>query len=71
MAMVKFNVGCTAIYKSELEIPDEIKDDMKSVLAYIHDHLDECPVNEIEWVSDLKPGDAVMMEDILCIVGEE
>lgn len=64
MALVKFTVGCMASYKSELNIPDEIKDDEKAVLAYIHEHLDECPVEDLEHLADLEPKDAVTMDDI-------
>lgn len=64
MAIVKFSVACTAIYHSELEIPNEIKNDREEILEYIHSHLDECSVDELEWLSDLEPEDAVTMEDI-------
>lgn len=64
MAKVKFNVACTAVYRSELEIPKEIENDEKAILEYIHSHLDECKVEELEWLNDLDPEDAVTMEDI-------
>lgn len=65
MTTVRFNVGCMAVYQSELEIPDEIIDDEKATLEYIHTHLCDCNVGELEWINDLEPEDAVTMEDIL------
>ena len=67
MAKVKFSVACTAIYQSELDIPNEIKNDDEAILEYIHSHLDECVVDELEWLNDLDPEDAVTMEDIRCV----
>lgn len=65
MAKVKFNVTCIATYRSELEIPNEISGDEEAVLEYIRSHLSECNVNNLEWLNDLKPEDAVItMEDI-------
>lgn len=64
MAKVKFKVGCIAVYDTELEIPNEIANDEKAVLDYIHVHLDECNVQNLEWLNDLDPGDAVTAEDI-------
>lgn len=65
MAKVSFNVGCTAVYCSELEIPNEIVGDNEAILKYIHEHLSECPRGELEWIADLEPEDAVEMDDIL------
>ena len=67
MAKVKFSVACTAIYQSELDIPNEIKNDDEAILEYIRSHLDECVVDELEWLNDLDPEDAVTMEDIRCV----
>jgi len=64
MSKVKFSVACTAVYQSELEIPNEIKNDYKAILEYIHSHLNECNVDELVWLNDLDPEDAVTMEDI-------
>lgn len=64
MAKVKFKVGCIAVYDSELEIPDNIANDEKAVLDYIHTHLDECNVQDLEWLNDLDPEEAVTAEDI-------
>lgn len=64
MSKVKFNVACTAVYQSELEIPNEIKNDYKAILEYIRLHLNECPVFEMEWINDFDPEDAVTIEDI-------
>ena len=64
MAKVKFNVACVAVYQSELDIPDEIKDDEKAILKYIHDNLDKCPVSDLEWLNDMDPEEAVTAEDL-------
>ena len=64
MSKVEFNVVCKAVYRSELEIPKEIRNDKKAILEYIRAHLDMCEVSELEWVSDLAPDEAVTMEDI-------
>ena len=64
MSKVKFKVACVAIYDSELEIPNEISNDKKAILEYIHNHLDECNVRDLEWLNDLDPDEAVTMEDI-------
>lgn len=64
MAKVKFKVACTAVYDSELEIPKEIADDKDAILEYIHEHLNDCNVEDLEWLSDLDPDEAVTQEDI-------
>ena len=64
MAKAKFKVACVAVYDSELEIPNEISNDEKAILEYIHNHLDECNVQDLEWLNDLDPDEAVTMEDI-------
>lgn len=64
MAKVKFKVACIAVYDSELEIPKEIADDKEAILKYIHEHLDDCNVEDLEWLNDLKPDEAVTQEDI-------
>lgn len=61
---VKFSVGCMAVYSSELDIPKEIKDDEEEVLKYIRDHLNDCSVEDLTFLGDLDPEDAVTMEDI-------
>ena len=64
MAKVKFGVTCTAVYQSKLDVPDEIKNDEKAILEYIHEHLEECPVEDLEWLNDMDPEEAVTAEDI-------
>ena len=64
MAVVKFSVACTAVYNTELEIPNEIKNDNELILKYIRSHLDECNVDELTWLNDWDPNDAVTLEDI-------
>lgn len=66
MARVKFTVLCTGVYPSELEIPNDVKDE--DVLDYIRDHLDEAPTGEIDWLSDADPDAAVTEEDIREII---
>ena len=64
MAKVKFKVACIAVYDSELEIPKEIADDKDAILKYIHEHLDDCNVEDLEWLNDLDPEEAVSQNDI-------
>lgn len=67
MGTVKFTVGCMAFYNSNLNIPDEIINDKKKILNYIREHLNECKVDNLEWLEDLDPEEAVTLEDIICI----
>ena len=64
MAKVKFKVACIAVYDSELEIPKEIADNKDEILEYIHEHLNDCNVEDLEWINDLDPDEAVTQEDI-------
>lgn len=64
MKNVKFKVSYVAIYTSELPIPDEIADNKKSILEYIHNHLSECNIENLEWINDLDFDDVVTQEDI-------
>lgn len=64
MAKVKFKAACIAVYDSELEIPKEIANDKNAILEYIHEHLNDCNVEDLEWLSDLEPDKAVTQEDI-------
>ena len=64
MAKVKFKVACTAVYDSELEIPNNIANNKKAILDYIHENLDKCEIHDLEWLNDLDPDDAVTAEDI-------
>ena len=64
MGTVKFKVCCMAVYDSNLDIPDEIINDDKKILNYIREHLNECKVDNLEWLEDLNPEEAVTMEDI-------
>lgn len=69
MRTVNFTVACNAYYDSKLQIPDSVPDD--KVLDYIRDHLDECPVCELTFVSDLEPEAAVTEDDIVMVYDEE
>lgn len=64
MAKVKFKVACIAVYDSELEIPNDIVNDEKAILNYIHENLDKCEIQDLEWLNDLDPDEAVTTEDI-------
>lgn len=64
MAKVKFKVTCIAVYDSELEIPNDIANDEKAILNYIHENLDKCEIQDLEWLNDLDPDEAVTAEDI-------
>lgn len=61
---IPFTVACTAVYHSSIKVPGSLKGNHEEILKYVQSHLDEAPVNDLEWISDLEPEDAVMMEDI-------
>lgn len=68
MKIVKFSVVCTAIYESELELPDDVDtNDQEEVLGFIRDSLSDVPVGEMNWLEDLDPDEAVTLEDIRSI----
>ena len=67
MRKAEFCVTCLAQYKSEMYIPDEVEDGKE--LSYIREHLDECPVQELDWVGDLSPEEAVTEEDVAILSG--
>lgn len=70
-SIAKFTVACTAVYTSELEIPEEIKNNRELIIEYIRDNLDKANVNELTWLNDFDPEDAVTDEDILYIYNED
>ena len=67
---VPFTVCCSALYDSSLEVPISLKGKPEQILAYIQEHLDAAPVQDLEWLSDLEPESAVTLEDIKSF-GEE
>ncbi len=66
-ATVKFTVACNALYHSELKVPKDISNDEDRVLEYIRDHLGDCNVDDLEWLSDWEPWEAVTKDDIRSI----
>ena len=70
MTRVKFSVACTAIYQAELELPDGHSLKREDVLEFIHAKLHEVPVEDLTWLSDLSPEEAVTAEDIQYITSE-
>lgn len=65
MRTAEFNVTCMASYHSEMEIPDSVPE--SDMLEYIREHLPECQIYDLQWLSDLDPIDAVTEDDIKCI----
>ena len=61
---VDFTVACTATYKGSLTIPRNIKNNDEKILEFIRKNLDNVPVKDLEWLSDIDPKDAVTKEDI-------
>lgn len=51
MKKIKFTATCVAAYKSEIEVPDNLNT-KEEVLAYILDHINECPCNELTYLED-------------------
>ena len=69
MRVAKFTVACNAYYNSELQIPDTVPDN--KVLDYIREHLSECTIYDLTFVSDLEPETAVTENDIVMVYDEE
>lgn len=61
---VKFTVMCNAIYRGSLTIPDNIPKTKEDYLKYIQDNLGEVSVQDLEWLEDISPENAVTMEDV-------
>ena len=68
---VNFSVMCHAIYQSEMAIPDEYCESRESILEYIRENLDDAPILEIEYLSDIDAEAAVTDEDIYSIKDSE
>nr|DAJ69614.1 MAG TPA: hypothetical protein [Caudoviricetes sp.] len=64
MARVEFFVTCIATYESELAIPNDIANDKNAVLEYIHEHLENACIADLQWSNDLEPDEAVTLDDI-------
>lgn len=61
---VKFSVKCRAYYTGELIVSS---DEPKEVLKEIRERLDEVAVDELTWLEDLLPDEAVTLDDIQSI----
>lgn len=58
----EFSVTCTAVYDTSLDIPDKLviknkngnitKESQNAIAAYIQEHLDDCDVSNLEWVTN-------------------
>lgn len=58
-----FRGTCLATFKSEIEVPDDIKINTKEeALEYIMDHYGECPAHELEYIGDVD--EPVTLDDI-------
>lgn len=68
---VNFSVMCHAVYQSEMTIPDEYCESRESILEYIRENLDDAPILEIEYLSDIDAEAAVTDEDIYSIKDSE
>ena len=68
MQEVEFNVNCVAAYKAKLKLPDDLDTSIRgNVLAYIHDHLGQIDITNLEYKHDLEDINAVTEEDIISI----
>ena len=61
MYKVKFHTYCTAVYTSEIDIPDDFARSEEDIHNYIEEHIGECNVDDLEFVCDL---DTYEWEDI-------
>lgn len=66
--IVTFSVMCNAVYQSELELPDDVKDE--DVLDFIQNNLHRAPVSDLEYLDDIEPQAAVTEEDIKEIISK-
>lgn len=57
---------CLEVAQVGLKKEDAACEEM--ILEYVRDHLQEAPVNDIEWLSDLEPDTAVTEDDILTVI---
>ena len=69
MRTVKFSVMCKAVYDGELEIPDDVK--KGDELKYIRENLQNVSIDNLEWIEDFPPEEAVTNDDIRSIEEEE
>lgn len=65
MTRVQFSVACIAMYYSELDVEDNLT--KEQILKEIHEKLDSVPVEDLTWLNDLSPEEAVTIEDIKSI----
>lgn len=69
-----FSVTCTAVYNADLNIPNELlkrdkegkiaEESKEAIAEYIRNHLHECDIHNLEWVSDNEDfGGDITIED--------
>ncbi len=68
MREVEFTYSLMATARGRLPLPDDVKDGEE--LEYIRDHLVEAVADDIEWIGDLDPDQAVDQDDICGVYGE-
>ena len=61
---VKFTVACNVIYHGSLIIPESVPKTKADYLNYIRENLCSVNVEDLEWLEDLSPKDAVTEEDV-------
>jgi hypothetical protein len=66
MKTAYFSVLCKALYKAELEIPDDVP--AGEELSYVQEHINDLPVGDLAFVEDLEPEEAV--DELHCVVDE-
>lgn len=50
MKTLNVTVQCMAVYNSSIEVPDDMS--LEEAIEYAKNHLDEIPLEELEYVSD-------------------
>lgn len=62
MKKIIFNVFCSGVYQSELEVEDDFcgdnieemdSDEIECIRRYVCQNLDLAPLGEIEWIADI------------------
>lgn len=51
MKRLNVTVTCMAVYCSGIDVPDEMT--LEEAIEYAKKHIDEIPIGELEWISDI------------------
>ena len=49
---IEFKATCIAQYNSIIIAPKELKHNKEKLVKYIIEHIDDCPIFNLEWLED-------------------